>query len=157
VGCRAGNFSQGGSTVAIGDYAGEQQQRGGVAVGSQAGRYYQGDGAVAVGGLAGTGTQGNLAIAIGSETGRYAQGTGAIAIGYLADGGTQGVRAIAIGSSAVGGNQAAGSIVLNASGSSIAATQTSTYIRPIRSVTDVTGFKQLYFNPTTFELVYYNV
>jgi hypothetical protein len=62
------------------------------------------------------------------------------------------VNAIAIGASAVAANQAAGSIVLNATGTAITATQTSTYVAPIRN--DDTALTAVCYNTTTKELTY---
>jgi uncharacterized protein RhaS with RHS repeats len=39
----------------------------------------------------------------------------------------------------------------------IQATGANVFLGNVRAVTDVTGLKQLYFNPATGEIVYYNV
>ena len=39
----------------------------------------------------------------------------------------------------------------------IQVTGANVFLGNVRSVTDVTGLKQLYFNPATGEIVYYNV
>jgi hypothetical protein len=64
----------------------------------------------------------------------------------------QGSNAIAIGKNAVAGNQAAGSIAINAGASNIAATQTGFYAHPIRNDNAVTA--AICYNTTTNELTY---
>jgi hypothetical protein len=82
-------------------------------------------------------------------------------------------KAIAIGSNArststnhqlqvmLGFNARAGAnntMVFNATGTDLYGnTANSLTVAPVRAVTDVTGFKVMYYNPTTKEVVYYNV
>jgi hypothetical protein len=145
VGRNSGTSSQGVACVAIGSYAGSNTQgQYAVAVGADAGLYTQGQYAVAVGSGAGSGTS-------AAGTG---QGSGAIAIGRDSGQITQGASAIAIGQYAGKTSQHANSIILNATGANLNSTAASSfYVKPIRQVTDTTGFVQLYYNPSTGEIV----
>ena len=126
-----------------------------MAIGTNAGRNTQGQSSIAIGNSAGLTGQGNAAIAIGKEAGETNQGANAIAIGELAGSTGQGANAIAIGFNAGQTGQTAGSIVINASGTAINGAAAGTYLRPIRiSSTVGTAANLLFFNPTTFELIY---
>jgi hypothetical protein len=104
-----------------------------------------GSGSISLGSysLAQTG-QGNNAIAIGTDAGNKNQGNYSIAIGY-----GSGKNDI------IGTAQAANTIILNASGSTVdgVPSQTnSTYITPIRNATTTSGI--LYYNTITYEVTY---
>lgn len=81
-----------------------------------------------------------------------------VSVGFFAGDTGQAANTIAIGPYAGRTNQATNSIILNATGANLDMTTANTFtVKPVRAVTDVTGFKQLYYNPTTGEIVYYNV
>ena len=113
---------------------------GSVAIGQNAGITNQGVSGTAVGWSAGQIDQGNFAIAIGTQAGQSNQGTNSIAIGNNA-----------------GSNQPSNSIVIDATGSALTTTVANTcVISPIRQVSlgDVpAGSVQVYWNPTTGELM----
>ena len=148
-------MSQGETSVAIGDTAGQSSQGSlSVAIGNQAGGFNQGTNAIAIGNLAGVTGQGNYATAIGHYAGRNNQGTEAVAIGRSAGGYTQGTNAIAIGQNAGTTNQDANSIVINATGNHVAsAAASSTVIIPLRLETVGTNRLMIY-NTGTGELTY---
>jgi hypothetical protein len=174
IGGGAGANTQGQAAVAIGSQAGQTVQGDGtVAVGSGAGQAVQGAYSIAIGTVAGTDHQGSESVAIGKQAGQAAQGVAAvalgttaggvgqndygIAVGYNAGGSNQGINAIAIGRAAGTTNQANNSIVINATGAALEnTTANSVVIKPVRVVNDVTGFYQLYYDPTTGEMVYYS-
>lgn len=114
----------------------------GVSVGYPAGQLTPGANTTIVGYFAGYNTAGANSVAIGMNAGRT----------------NLGANSIAIGTNAGYTNQAANSIVINATGANLDnTTGNSLVVKPVRAVTDVTGFKQLYYNPTTGEIVYYNI
>ena len=81
-----------------------------------------------------------------------------VAIGAQAGLTSQGANSIAIGNNAGVTNQASNSIILNATGSTLDQTTANTFtVKPIRAVTDITGLKQLYYDPSTGEIVFYNI
>jgi len=117
--------------------------------------------ATAIGGNAGANTNG---VAVGrnagggSNFGTTRQLANAVAIGGNAGYTGQGANSIAIGFNAGYTNQANNSIILNATGANLNQTTANTFtVSPVRPVTDITGLKQLYYNPSTGEIVYYNV
>jgi len=129
-----------------------------IALGLDAGTS-QGLGAVAIGALAGNAGQATAAIAIGGGAATTNQGACAVALGQSAGISDQGVEALALGSQAGTTNQAACSIVINASGAPLEnTTSNTTVIKPVRDggVGLPAGFKQVAYNPTTGELVYYS-
>ena len=133
-----------GTSVRIGQDAGETQSTtSSVAIGYQTGRNHQAEGAVALGTFAGNQNQKTRAIAIGQNAGVNDQAAYSIAMGYLA--GYSG--------------QSTGTIILNATGAQLngVASQTNSfYVKPVRRVTTIpSGFVQMYYNPTTGEVVYY--
>ena len=150
--------------IAIG--TGSAQDGYGITVGqnSQADSY-----GVTVGAFAGTKHVDNntaYTVAIGA----YAQqnspegdetGTGAIAIGTLAGNTNQGANAVAIGRYAGRNNQAAKSIVINATDANLENTTADTFVvKPVRGEAGATlpaGFKQVAYNPTTGEFIYYDM
>lgn len=106
-----------------------------------------------------TGGTGADSIGIGTQAQLSSiPGSNAIAIGYRAGYSGQGATSIAIGANAGYTNQAVNTIILNASGANLNQTNANTFtVKPIRAITDTTGFKALYYNPTTGEIAYYNV
>jgi hypothetical protein len=73
----------------------------------------------------------------------------------------QGADAVAIGKAAGETNQAANSIVLNATGTTLNNIVEDVFIvKPVRGVAGATlpaGFKQVAYNPTTGEFIYYDM
>ena len=143
IGKGSGVNGQGANTIAIGTDAGSDsaaasvgQNADAIAIGSHAG------GALSVGGQ-----QAN-AIAIGTNAGYVFQGANSIAIGSEA------------GNSGVSAGQADNSIVLNATGAALTTSTADTFnVKPVRSVLGgglPTGFKQVAYNPTTGEFIYYD-
>lgn len=124
------------------------------AVGSNAGQTDQGNGATALGALAGNLEQGQSAVAIGALAGSTQQGDWAIAIGAQAGGISQGNYSIALGNLAGGLNQAPNSIVINATGTQLDNTTTSSLkIAPIR-INDDGNENVLVYNTSTKEVSY---
>jgi len=178
IGQNAGKLNQGANAIAIGRDAGsDTQTTEGIAIGQNAGSLTQGLSAVAVGTNSGQTTQGANTVAVGYKSGWDTQGEGAVAVGYEAGENDQQANAIAIGyqsgsfnqgedSIALGKlagnpfNQADNSIVLNATGVALNTTTTGTFnVKPVRSVLGgglPSGFKQVAYNPTTGEFIYYD-
>jgi hypothetical protein len=112
----------------------------GIAFGLNAGTINQGSVAIAVGYGAGYNTQGANGVAIGENAGRTSQGSYSIAIGYEAG----------------KVSQHANSTVINATGATLNSTTASSfYVKPVRSVSTTTGLRQVWYDPTTGEFVYY--
>jgi hypothetical protein len=112
----------------------------GIAIGLNAGTTNHGAAAIALGYGAGYNTQGTNGIAIGENAGRTSQGSFGIAIGYEAG----------------KVSQHANSTVINATGATLNSTTASSfYVKPVRSVSTTTGLKQVWYDPTTGEFVYY--
>ena len=120
-------------SVAIGNLAGNTQQRNSVAVGALAqqtgasqyctalgqgaGNLNQGAGAgagfcLAVGGSAGGSNQGQYATAVGATSGNTSQGAGAVAVGYISGQTSQGIGSVAIGRNAGNATQATQAIAI---------------------------------------------
>ena len=138
-------------SVAIGDQAGQTNQGGStVGVGGGAGATNQGGGSVAVGYVAGYNNQGSSSVAIGSNAAQSGQGTQAVALGYAAGQNGQGNYSVAVGSFA-GNVQAANSIALNATGTSLNPSTTGFYVAPIRNVS---APNYLFYNTTNKEISY---
>ena len=139
-----------GSSVAIGDQAGLTNPGSStVGVGGGAGATNQGVGSVAVGYVAGYNNQGSSSVAIGSNAAQSGQGTQAVALGYAAGQNGQGAYSVAVGSFA-GNVQAANSIALNATGTSLNPTTTGFFVAPVRNTTATSTL--LYYNSTTKEV-----
>jgi alpha-tubulin suppressor-like RCC1 family protein len=180
IGAYAGGTGQGSNAVAIGTNAGSAQGVNSVAIGRNAGSD-QGVGSIAIGDNAAVRGQTGYAIAIGVNTG-VDQGRDSIAIGYLAGATAQGEGSIAIGASAGANNQASnsiavgkyssstgnygvaigykanaihtGSIVINATGSTVSAVGASgTFIKPIKQ-DDTRLTTHLYYDSATGELTH---
>ena len=145
IGYRAGGTQQQGGSVAIGLNAGmDGQQQTAVAIGANAGNYSQRGNSIAIGNKAGANVQGRFNL----------EGNN-IAIGYEAGNDNQAPHAIAIGYQAGKSYQAPNSICINATGIQLDnQTENSCVIKPIRNETNISGFLQLYYNPSTGELVY---
>jgi hypothetical protein len=129
-----------------------------IALGLDAGTS-QGLGAIAIGALAGNAGQATAAIAIGGGAATTNQGACAVALGQSAGISDQGAEALALGSQAGTTSQASCSIVINASGAPLENTvSNTTVIKPVRDGGTglPAGFKQVAYNPTTGELVYYS-
>ena len=161
IGPNAGNTTQGIDAVAIGVQAGlTTQGQSSVAIGQDAGQETQGAESVAIGKGAGETTQGTYAQAVGNNAGNTNQGQNAVAIGSQAGENNQGIKAIALGQYAGKTNQAANSIVINATGLSLNNIVEDTFlVKPVRGVAGATlpaGFKQVAYNPTTGEFIYYD-
>ena len=89
--------------------------------------------------MAGNTNQGDNAIAIGTSAGYFSQPANSIVLS-------------ATGSAL---NGATNSIVLNAGGANVTIGSTNAfYVKPIRQLSDLTGFTGLYYNPSTGEIAY---
>jgi hypothetical protein len=125
----------------------------------------QGNNSVAIGHLSGQTDQGTNSVAIGNNAGETNQGHDSIALGTGAGFNGQGKESIAIGKNAgfdlyfdiftpVIRQQAANTIILNASGENCAGVSGQTgsfYVAPIRS--DPTKTIPLMYDPLTYEIV----
>jgi hypothetical protein len=148
IGSNAGQVSQGNFSVAVGSGSGQSNQKtNAVAIGNGAGTLNQGEESVAIGYTAGY-NQGAHSIAIGANTiandysvvvGKNAKGSSStVAVGYLAG----------------NGSSVANSIILNASGAALNSANSGLYVKPVRRVSSIpTGFFQMYYNPTTGEMI----
>jgi len=137
-------------------------------VGYRAGHAYQGDKTVAVGAFAGGENfdtsndlgQNEGATAVGYRAGYDGQNAYATAIGFEAGDTNQGNYSVAVGFRAGDTDQANNSIVLNASASALTTATANTFnVKPVRSVLGgglPAGFKQVAYNPTTGEFIYYD-
>ena len=175
IGAFAGRCSQGYKAVAVGGCSGHNQQQSfAVAVGYNAGHSCQGGAAVALGHAAGEYCQGGDAVSIGRGAARYSQHSNSIAIGTRAgyesqqcnavaigtgagygDVSSQGANAIAIGYYAGYSQAAAGSIILNATGSDLSAANIGFFVSATQYEAvqeDIDGIA--FFNPTTKEIRY---
>ena len=154
VGAFSGRINQGQYTVAVGRGAGQSTQTiYAVAVGLSAGNLGQGRSAVAVGPAAGLNYQKAAATAVGDSAGSTRQGSSATSVGAFAGWIDQGDFAIAIGNYAGHTSQASKSIVINATGDVLNASNTGTYIAPIRAdaTTSATTWC-VYYNPVSKEI-----
>lgn len=133
-------------SVAIGSGSGRNQWDGAVAVGGFAGGQEQNFYTVAIGSYAGQ-KQALGAVAIGGLAGYGGPNTGNIASN------TQGSNSIVIGHRAGFNTTHNGAIILNATGSGVDSTQAnSLFIKPIRN--DIAGNTLLNYNSTTGEITY---
>jgi hypothetical protein len=142
------------NSIAIGNGAGNgviKQGQGSIAIGTYAGSENQSVLAVAVGGSAGENKQGTGGVAIGFGAGGINQGAKSVAIGYEAGLLDLGANSIAIGQSTL---VPANAILLNASGNNISGGTTgTTRIRPVRSNQDGGSTqKMLQYNTSTYEV-----
>jgi hypothetical protein len=155
------NANAGANSVSIGSSAGAlTPANNSVSIGIQAGYNTQGAYSVALGSSAGSQSQGASSVAVGSSSGATNQGVGAVAVGMLAGNNYQGANAVAIGYNAGRGTasqQAANTIILNATGSEfngVSSQTNSFYVNPIRTTANGTP---LMYNSTTKEITYSNV
>ena len=110
---------------------------------------------IAIGYNAGLNNQATAGVAIGFHAGYSSQGQGAVALGWNAGHLFQGQNSVAIGNQAGKAFQYPNSICINATGNDLVTPGNDTcVIKPIRNETNISGFLQLYYNPTTGELVY---
>jgi hypothetical protein len=152
IGNSAGQTNQGISSIAIGTQAGQTNQLdNAVAIGFNAGLTGQQGSAIAIGNEAGYSIQSSNAVAVGNQAGRLRQGGSAVAIGNSAGSSGQGGNSIAIGSLAGFTGQAPNSIILNATGITLSAGTSGTFITPIRPIGTASV---LNYNPTTYEVSY---
>ena len=147
-----------GGSVAIGEESGDTTHGAfTTSVGSGAGQTFQENGAVAIGASAGRTEQLAYAVAIGNGAGSSGQKSGAVAVGRGAGNINQGNSSRAIGSQSGVTSQAPNSIIINATGSVLNNTVSTTcVIKPIRQVSlgDIpVGSVQVYWNPATGELM----
>jgi len=136
----------------------------GVAIGQQS-KYQTGNlgsDTIAIGASSQSGITANIgsqSIAIGVRAAQSStQYANSIAIGAEAGRAGLGVSSIAIGTGAAYGANATANntIVINATGANLEGTTANAlYIKPVRRVTSTTGLWQIYYDPTTGELVYY--
>jgi hypothetical protein len=153
--------ASGPANIALGqDVAATAQGFAAIAIGAQAGNTAQDVAAIAIGASAGNANQATAAVALGAGAAITNQGACAVAVGQSAGISDQGVEALALGSQAGTTSQAAYSIVINASGVPLENTvSNTTVIKPVRDGGTSglpVGFKQVAYNPTTGELVYYS-
>jgi hypothetical protein len=102
----------------------------------------------------------NYSVSIGFKAGGGGISTkpNTVSIGSFAGFYNQGANSVAIGANAGATVQASNSIILNATGANLDQTTANSFtVKPVRAVTDVTGLKQLYYDPSTGEIVFYNV
>jgi hypothetical protein len=113
------------------------------------------DNYIGIGRNAALSNQKDAAIAIGFGAGSNNQAASAVAIGYLAGSDNQSTIAIAIGAFAGQNNSLDRTIILNASGQTLDATQNDAfYVRPIRNTTTIElGDTGLAYNISTKEVL----
>ena len=145
IGEESGYSMQGVKAIAIGTNAGRTSQGfQSISIGSSAGYQNQGVSAIAIGQNAGYNSQQDDSIAIGTRTGKYA-GTNTITIGK--DAGSTAASPVPSGCVVIGtGFDTTSSYGSNAN---------ATFIKPLRVVNSVAGLKQVYYDPITGEMVYY--
>ena len=175
IGYNSDTGLNGEKSIAIGHLAGHlQTATNSIAIGTDTGWRRTGANSIAIGSGAGSDTGGSITgqasdtIAIGEHAGGSLnvgnQQANAIAIGTNAGFVFQGANSIAIGreagNSGVSAGQADNSIILNATGAVLTTSTTDTFnVKPVRSILGgglPTGFKQVAYNPTTGEFVYYD-
>ena len=106
-------MDQGLNSIAIGDYAGNNNQDAlSIAIGSASGSLNQGSRSVAIGNECGNDDQGDYAIALGNNSGNNHQEDYAIAIGHNAGHTDQCMNSVAIGYDAGNGNQGSHSVAI---------------------------------------------
>jgi trimeric autotransporter adhesin len=168
------------NSISIGSYTNEADVSGtyggtnAISIGKSAGAWREStsDKSVAIGFEAGRGMDAGIGkgqksntVAIGSLAGwgdasAGSQNINAVALGAGAGYINQGANAIAIGYNAGNSSQAANSIILNATGAALTTATTDTFnVKPVRSILGgglPAGFKQVAYNPTTGEFIYYD-
>jgi hypothetical protein len=107
--------------------------------------------------LAGRSGQQTTSVAIGNEAGNTSQSDRSVAIGNQAGKTNQGSASVAIGNYAGQSNQHTQTIILNSTGNTLNSQQAdSFYVKPIRNIDYTAGFKPLYYNYATGEIVMVN-
>ena len=162
IGRYAGEEYSGHQSIAIGSYAGNSGLGyHSVAIGHYAASNGSGQETVAVGDFAGQGNPGQRSVAIGAGGVGYGAGDYSVAIGYEAgwnDFTPLGLYQVAIGAYASAGYGYDNSIVLNASGSTLDATASVLFIKPVRNFThDGTTDALMFYNDSTGEVRYSSV
>ena len=162
IGRYAGEEYSGHQSIAIGSYAGNSGLGyHSVAIGHYAASNGSGQETVAVGDFAGQGNPGQRSVAIGAGGVGYGAGDYSVAIGYEAgwnDFTPLGLYQVAIGAYASAGYGYDNSIVLNASGSTLDATASGLFIKPVRNFThDGTTDALMFYNDSTGEVRYSSV
>jgi hypothetical protein len=95
------------------------------------------------------------AVAVGINSGYTFQGINAIAIGDQAGYSSQPANSIVLSATGSALNGATNSIVLNAGSANVTTNNANAfYVKPIRQLSDLTGFTGLYYNPSTGEIAY---
>ncbi len=134
IGVQSGTTNQASDAIAIGGGSGKNNQANAtIAIGYVAGYDNQGSGSIAIGGNAGQGSQGHHSVAIGAAAGQNGQGAYSVAIGTFA-----------------GNVQAANSIALNATGTSLNTQTTGFFVDPVRAAATTPDL--LFYNSTTKEI-----
>lgn len=79
-----------------------------------------------------------------------------VSVGYMAHEQNPNANSVAVGYAAGRNGAHANTIILNATGANLDSTGASRmFAKPVREVTDITGLKALYYDPSTGEIVYY--
>jgi hypothetical protein len=158
IGYKSGKSNQEIYGISIGAYAAHSGQESyGIAIGNAAGSNAQGYKSIAIGHEAGASDLGEYSIAIGEASAFQNAGINAIAIGNQAGYINQGNASICIGNLAGYEGQGTNSIVLNATGSNLANTNSNSFtVKPIRNKSaagDVQSrLKGLLWDPVTGEI-----
>jgi hypothetical protein len=122
-----------------------------IAIGYVAGSGGQGAHSIAIGSNVAQGAQADGGVGVGFASAQYNQGQNAVALGTFAGQYSQGQNAIAVGNQAGLNGQPANSVILNASGNELDASDSGFYVKPIRSQSAINS---LYYNPTSGEITY---
>lgn len=169
LGVESGKLNQSKYATACGAYSGKSSMSNyATAVGLKSGEFSMGDSATSIGELAGNLNMGLEATAVGYKCGMENMGAKATAFGNYCCPYNMGVGSLAIGNyinNDINTPLKAGVIAINATGSnrnfgwdgggSPIVESNTTYIDPVRQDTiNVSTKRKLYYNPTTFEVVY---
>ena len=131
-----------------------------IAIGYQAGSNIQGTYSIAIGQNAGYTTQGCNSIALGYTAGYTGQGIYTTAVGYGAGSNNQGSYSVALGYAAGVNSQNASSIIINASGTTLDATVSGFFVKPVRflqyynTATPSNAGNVISYNSNTSEVFY---
>jgi len=151
IGYVASSPSGAGVSIGYAAYSGSS----GTSVGVQS---KSGSSGVGIGRDAGSSSYPANCVDVGAYAGRGAavSSTNRVAVGYLAHDITPSANSVAVGAFAGRSSAHANTIVINATGANLNTDGASrAYVKPIRTVSDVTGLSQLYYNTTTGEIVVY--
>jgi hypothetical protein len=151
IGSNSG-LSQGEESVAIGSYTGTNQGVNSVAIGAKAGQTNQDMSACAFGSMAGNLNQRNHACAFGASSGKILQGIYSVCVGYEAGENIAGDSSLLLGALAGKSSSADNSIILNATGTDLSSATTGLFVKPIRTLANVSTFQSLYYNTSTGEV-----